>query len=284
MKFSLILCTIGRTKEVELFLNSLVAQTNTNFEVIVVDQNDDTRVSDIIYRFNSLKIKYLKSEKGLSRSRNLGILNATGDIIGFPDDDCTYPPTLLENVASFYSQNNFDILTGKTIDKDTKKIVAGKDIYISQILKASYILGSSTTLFIKNKRFEIKFDERFGLGAIFNAEEENELIFRLLKQGHTGFYNPNINYVYHPPSDLDFTDLKRARKRTIGLGAFIAKHILSKEGIMFFIKYNLLRPLFGMIIYTFKLDFIRARYYLNRWLGIWIGFFRYLKVNNETTI
>ena len=43
MKFSLIMPTINVTTELKLFLDSLKKQTYKNFELIVVDQNKDTR-------------------------------------------------------------------------------------------------------------------------------------------------------------------------------------------------------------------------------------------------
>lgn len=284
MRFSLILCTVNRTKEVEDLLKSLLYQTYVNFEIIIVDQNEDDRIFKIIENFSSLKIKHLTSEIGLSKARNIGLKNAIGDVVCFPDDDCTYPKELLENVNSFFSENKYNILMGKTIDKDTKKIVAGKLIYKPCVLTPMKILGSSTTLFIKCNDIKFNFDERFGLGAVFNAEEENDLVFRLLKTGILGYYNPNINYVYHPPSDSDFTNLKRVKERSIGLGAFIAKHILTVEGIIYFIKYNLIRPLIGFILYTIKLDFVKSKYYFTRFTGIWIGFIKYFKVSNETNL
>lgn len=285
MRFSLILCTINRTNEVEEFLTSLEKQTFNNFEVIVVDQNKNNEVLNIVKKFElSLNIRHIFNEKGLSKSRNKGLCYAIGEIVCFPDDDCTYPDSLLENINSFFKENNYKLLMGKTIDPISKNIVAGKNILKSQELNCLNILGSSTTLFIEKKDIDIYFDERFGLGSIFNAEEENELIFRLLKNNYRGFYNPDINYVYHPPSDLDFSDFNRAKARAIGLGAFIAKHLFSKEGIIYFIKYNLFRPIIGSLLYTIKCNPIKSKYYFYRFLGVWIGFFKFLRYKNETNI
>lgn len=285
MKFSLILCTLDRTEEVENFLLSLVNQTYKNFEVVIVDQNDDNRLQQTINHFqNSLNILYQTSALGLSLGRNKGLSVCTGDIVCFPDDDCMYPSELLENIKVFFLTHDYDILIGKTIDINTGKIVAGKNVSLSQVLYPNHILGSSTTLFIRSKNIKIKFDERFGLGAIFNAEEENDLLFRLLKRGYKGYYAPDINYVYHPPSDLDFTNLERIYNRSIGLGAFIAKHLFSKEGLLYFIKYNIFRPLLGSFLYLLKLDMMKSKFYFFKFLGIWKGFIQYFRFKNETDI
>ncbi len=276
MRFSLILCTVNREREVKAFLASLTEQTYKDFEVIIVDQNSDNRLKNLLNSFESINIRHIYSGKGLSKARNRGLKEAKGEILAFPDDDCTYPPKLVENMNTFFKTEGYDIVLGKTIDKKTQKIVAGKNVTQSQPLKPSLILGSSTTLFIRNRCY-IVFDEMFGLGAVFNAEEENELVFRLLKMGCKGFYAPDINYVYHPASDLDYTDFIRAKKRAVGLGAFIAKHLFSKEGFLYFIKYNLFRPSSAAVIYALQMDFVKSKYYFNRWIGIWLGFLKFFE-------
>lgn len=283
MKFSLILCTVNREKEVIHFLDSLVEQVYKNFEVLVVDQNNDNRIKFIIEKYTSLRLIYLKSELGLSKARNIGLKKAKGDIVCFPDDDCTYPSVLLSNVKNFFEKNDYDILMGKTIDLKTGKIVAGHNSLIEQRLSTFYTLGSSTTLFIRNNQ-KILFDERFGLGSIYGSEEENELIFRLLKNGFKGYYNPNIDYVYHPPSDLDFNDIKRVKIRSIGLGAFIAKYLFSIEGFFYFLKYNIFRTLLGSFFFLIKLDFVKSKFYFIKWIGIWKGFFKYFRSEHESNI
>ncbi len=51
--FSLIVATLGRTDELIAFLESLVAQSERNFEVIVVDQNPDERLEPVIATIGS---------------------------------------------------------------------------------------------------------------------------------------------------------------------------------------------------------------------------------------
>jgi glycosyltransferase involved in cell wall biosynthesis len=55
-KFSLVISTIHRTIELERFLIHLSDQTYKNFELIIVDQNDDDRVSKIM---NLYKDKFM---------------------------------------------------------------------------------------------------------------------------------------------------------------------------------------------------------------------------------
>ncbi len=278
MKFSLILCTINRVKEVQELLQSLSTQTYKNFEVIIVDQNNDNRVQNILINFDSLNIKYIKSKKGLSVSRNVGLKYASGDIIGFPDDDCTYPPQLIKNITTYFSNTSCDLLLGKTINKNTGEIVAGKPSYLKKELTCFSFYGSSTTLFISLKNMEkniITFDESFGLGAKYNSGEEEDLVFRLLHAGYKGFYNPEINFVYHPPSDLNYQDYKRAEIRSFGLGAFIVKHFFTLCGFTYFLKYSLIQPSVKIIQACWKNNQILCKFHYFRMIGIWKGMITY---------
>ena len=281
MKFSLILCTLERTNIICDLFDSLLTQNYKNFEVIVVDQNTDDRLDKILEIYSqNISIIHIKSVVGLSIARNAGLTYATGEIICFPDDDCTYPPDLLQNVVKFFIENsNMDILLGKTVESSSFIIVAGKPLYKRMLIKCSHFGGSSTTLFINTKLKEKKyflFDEHFGLGAIFQSEEENDLIIRLLKRGMIGKYEPETVYVYHPRSDLDYSDLQRARNRGYGFGAFIAKHIFTVCGLVYFFKYLFFRVpisiLYGIIFLDIKKTIYTTTKYIWMWRGL-ISFF-----------
>jgi glycosyltransferase involved in cell wall biosynthesis len=89
MKVSLILATVNRVNELEIFLKSLSNQTYQKFELILVDQNMDARLNEIVNKYRSTcKIKHIQAERGLSKARNVGFHHITGDIVAFPDDDC----------------------------------------------------------------------------------------------------------------------------------------------------------------------------------------------------
>src|SRR5690242_15769453 len=101
MHFSLVLTTVGRTSEVSRLFETLCAQTHTQFETIIVDQNEDGRLDALVaeYRAN-LRLRHIRAEKrGKSHANNVGLKYATGDVVSFPDDDCWYPADLLEIVA-----------------------------------------------------------------------------------------------------------------------------------------------------------------------------------------
>lgn len=72
----------------------------------------------------------------MSYNRNVGIDNAVGQIIGFPDDDCVYENDTLEKVINFFNKNkDYKIYSCKTMDSN--KVDAFKkcmmELVISQV-------------------------------------------------------------------------------------------------------------------------------------------------------
>src|SRR5262249_42475363 len=106
------------------FFSHLDAQSYTSFEVVLVDQNEDNRVHAILSR-HPFRHEHLQSgERGLSRGRNAGLLKAQGDIFAIPDDDCWYPPALLEEVVAFFERRpDVDLLSIVECNPDGKPMV-----------------------------------------------------------------------------------------------------------------------------------------------------------------
>ena len=92
--FDLVVATVGRTDELGRLLDSLAAQDYERLRVVVVDQNDDERLAPILAG-RALQLEHVRSVRGLSRARNAGLRLIEGDVVAFPDDDCTYPHGLL---------------------------------------------------------------------------------------------------------------------------------------------------------------------------------------------
>ena len=99
LRFDLVVATVDRTDDLRALLASLAAQTHDGFRLVVVDQNDDDRVSRLLAEHPGLDALHMRSPRGLSRARNATLPHLTGDLVAFPDDDCLYPPDLLDRVA-----------------------------------------------------------------------------------------------------------------------------------------------------------------------------------------
>jgi len=276
MKFSLVLATINRSDEIKGFLQSLKKQTYRNFELIVVDQNLDKRLIPILKRFEEeFKIKHLCSEKGLSKARNIGLKHIDGDVIAFPDDDCQYPPDLLENVNGLLQEHSdWDGVTGKCLNFQGNQSVGKFDITEGKLNKFNcWKRATSITIFLREEviRKVGDFDETLGAGADtqWGSGEEIDYILRALKKRFNIMYVPDQVIALHPSIKEEYNDkmIKRHSSYSKGMGRVISKHNYP----IWFISWYLIRAFGGVIINLLLLNFKKAHQYLVILIGRFVG-------------
>ena len=95
---SIIIPTYNRAPLLKRAVQSVLRQTYTNFEIIVIDDASTDDTEKVVTSFNESRVKYLKnnSNKGPAASRNKGICLAEGEFVAFLDDDDEFLPTKLE--------------------------------------------------------------------------------------------------------------------------------------------------------------------------------------------
>jgi len=105
---SVIIPTFNRSALVCEALDSVLAQTYRNFEILVVDDGstDDTKSAiEKKYRDNS-RIKYFfKAQGGPGSARNHGVLHSRGELIAFLDSDDLWIPEKLERQVDQMERN-----------------------------------------------------------------------------------------------------------------------------------------------------------------------------------
>lgn len=113
-------------------INSVISQTYTNVEIVIVDDNSPNsnfrkEVSDFMEHYeHDLRFVYLKNAKnvGGSLSRNNGINAASGEYITFLDDDDEYLPRKIENQLEFMIDNESDMsFTDLKLVNNHKKVL-----------------------------------------------------------------------------------------------------------------------------------------------------------------
>lgn len=241
-KISLVLATIHRTTELECCLQSLVKQTYHDFEVILVDQNDDDRLAPIVFRMKEqgLSLNHVRlSIKGLAGARNHGIKLASGEFIGFPDDDCWYEPESLENLISSFSDATDGVVAYWVEFHANQQPRQDHHGALSLDAWRQFRGGnaSSITIFLRRSVLErLKgFDGRLGVGQWFGSAEETDLILRSLASGSSIVKNKNIRVHHHHEVHSDRPAeniIGRIRSRERGTGALYAKHRLSSLTIL----------------------------------------------------
>jgi glycosyltransferase involved in cell wall biosynthesis len=85
---SCIIPTKNRPELVQQAIGSVLAQSYRNIEIIVIDDSTNDETKRILSSFET-QIRYIKNEnsRGAPYSRNIGLIEAKGDVIAFLDDD-----------------------------------------------------------------------------------------------------------------------------------------------------------------------------------------------------
>jgi polysaccharide transporter, PST family len=251
-------------------MESLRRQTFRDFELIVIDQNDDDRVARVLGQYaGDFPLQHLRSAPGHSRAFNVGLASVTGDVIAFPDDDCWYDPDVLERVISFFRSNpRWDGLTGREWvelgfssgfrwDPRPGPITPGnvwrRAITFSMFLRSSVVEGLS-------------FDESLGVGAgsPWGAGEETDYLLRAISRGSSIYYDPSLG-VWHRGRSGPYTPKIYAKASYYGQG--IGRVLRKHRSPAHCVATHMLRPLGGAALSFGRGRPEKARYHWSIFRG-----------------
>ncbi len=116
-KVSVIIPTYNREKTIGRAISSVINQTHSNFEIIVIDDHSTDSTLGIVKAFSDTRIRYYYNEQniGANKSRNKGISKAEGELIAFLDSDDEWRSDKLEKQISYLKKNNADICICKML-------------------------------------------------------------------------------------------------------------------------------------------------------------------------
>lgn len=123
-KVSVIVPVYNVEKYLARCLDSLVAQTLEDIEIICVNDGSTDNSADILAKYaeKDERITVItQSNAGLSNARNAGIDIATGDYIGFLDSDDFIEKDFYEKLYDSAMQNNADVACASIIRENEKK-------------------------------------------------------------------------------------------------------------------------------------------------------------------
>lgn len=135
MKISVIVPVYNCGNYLSDTLDSILAQTYQNFEIILIDDGsrDDSGAICDAYGERDSRIRVVHQENhGVSYARNRGLELATGDVISFIDGDDTLEPEMYELLVKTMQEHGADIthcgykhIVGEEIRlvHDTKRII-----------------------------------------------------------------------------------------------------------------------------------------------------------------
>ena len=113
-KVSVVMSVYNDCKYLRESIESILAQTFSNFEFIIVDDGSTDDTLSLIRKFNDDRICLLKQDhKGLPAALNYGISKANGDLVVRMDaDDISFPDRIEKQVAFMDSNPIVDMVGG----------------------------------------------------------------------------------------------------------------------------------------------------------------------------
>ncbi len=112
-------------------VESVLAQSYTNWELLIVDDCSTDNTDDIMAQFlGDSRIKYIKNEKnsGAAVSRNRALREAKGKWIAFLDSDDLWEPDKLKNQIAFMKNNGYHFSYTNYIEIDENSKPNGKSV------------------------------------------------------------------------------------------------------------------------------------------------------------
>ncbi|MBO7600556.1 MAG: glycosyltransferase family 2 protein [Lachnospiraceae bacterium] len=175
-------------------IDSVLKQTYTDWELLLVDDCSKDASCDIIKSYDDERIKLFKQPENLGAyaARNCGLSLALGRYIAFLDADDIWEPKKLEHQMKFLKENNAGFTFTSYEFADENGIGNGSVVRVPKILpykKALHntIIFTSTVLIDRN----IVSDDLIKMPHM--ASEDTATWWTIMKAGHTAWgLNENL--------------------------------------------------------------------------------------------
>lgn len=214
MRISAIVCTYNREQFICETIDSILRGLREieSFEILIIDNNSSDRTPELLLKYKDyVNVKCVKEEKqGLSHARNRGIVEASGDVLVFLDDDIEIEPDYFVTLSKIFSDKNISIAGGKVLPFKVAvpQWLPARYYYLASIFDIGdkikttrYIMGAN---FVIRKDLATKvgfFDIELGRkGNNLMSGEENDYMDRITLLGYKIYYIPDL-IVYHKIND-----------------------------------------------------------------------------------
>jgi glycosyltransferase involved in cell wall biosynthesis len=105
--FSIVVPTYNRAHIIPVTIESILKQTYSNFEVIIVDDGSTDNTGEVVQKYLSHKIHYYKKSNGeRAAARNFGTTHAKGHYVNWVDSDDVLFPDHLAGAARMVEKYN----------------------------------------------------------------------------------------------------------------------------------------------------------------------------------
>ena len=227
---SVVIPTYERIATLSRAVDSVMAQTFSGFELIVVDDGSTDATDEMILRDYPAVRLHRQENTGVSSARNAGVALASGEWIAFLDSDDAWLPEKLERQLSHLAQepelrlshtDEIWIRNGKRVNQPKEYAKSGGSIY-RRCLPLCCICPSSALI-----RRDL-FDEIGGFDETFPVCEDYDLWLRITAREPVHYLDEALVRKYGGHEDqLSSITWGMDRYRTRALEKILSEEILS---------------------------------------------------------
>ena len=161
---SVVIPTCNRAELVGIAIESALAQTLSDIDVIVVDDASEDGTADVVARFKDARLRLLRQSvrRGAPAARNAGIRGSAGEYVAFLDDDDEWLPEKLACQLDLFRRKGPDLgvvySSYTVVDRETGCVVGTK---VAQkrgnlreaLLERNYV-GSTSSVLVRRSALE----------------------------------------------------------------------------------------------------------------------------------
>jgi glycosyltransferase involved in cell wall biosynthesis len=198
LSFSIVIPTYNRANLLQQALQSVLHQSHSMFEVIIIDDGSVDNTEEIVESMSDDRISYHRIENsgGPARPRNLGIVLAKNEWICFLDSDDIWHYDKLMVVANAIEENPcIDLIChdeylsvhGKTSGKILRYGPLENKMYQSMLILGNRVSTSAVTV---KKAFLKEHDLRFNESPNYTIVEDYDLWLRV------AYHQGNFHFIH----------------------------------------------------------------------------------------
>lgn len=188
---SIIVPVYNAEKDLTRCIDSILSQTFTDFELLLVDDGSDDSSPALCNRYALLDHRIIvlnKANGGPSSARNLGLDNVKGEWVTFCDADDYVESNWLESLVG-YAKGDLNLIScgffchhsDSTISEIIPQTYSGDGKGYTEAMSSSYMFGSLWTKLFKKQiidKYALRFNERI------RFREDEEFVLRYLTHSH----------------------------------------------------------------------------------------------------
>ncbi len=195
--FEILVSTMNRT-DLSFLFNMFKNVMIEDYQILIINQTTKDKLLESSYK----NIRVINSfETGLSKSRNLALENAKGELCVITDDDVIFNKGFIDIIIEAFSKFPDATIIRLCVNDINGKVYKKYPKRAKRKLSDLDILSTMSVELIYNRKkvlySQLKFDEQFGLGANYPLGEEQILLKDLKRKGYKLYYYPKC-FVSHP--------------------------------------------------------------------------------------